>query len=77
MPYILLQAEVVGFAGFPFGENSGLDRDGCAPLTQGVMGDFEQEGRVDAAREGDGDAAKIFEIPAKVVELFVGGFGFN
>ena len=41
------------------------------------MGDFEQEGRVDAAREGDGDAAKIFEIPAKVVEFFVGGFGFN
>ena len=41
------------------------------------MGDFEQEGRINATREGDGDAAEIFEIPAKVVELFVGGIGIN
>ena len=77
VPYAFLQAEVVGLAGFPLGKDAGPDRDGCAPLSQGVMGDFEQEGRVDAAREGDGDAAQIFEIPAKVVEFFVGGFGIN
>ena len=77
MPYAFLQAEVVGFAGFPLRKDAGLDRDCSAPLTQGVMGDFEQEGRVDAAREGYSDAAQIIEIPAKVVEFFVGGFGIN
>ena len=67
VPYAFLQAEVVCLAGFTLGKDAGLDRDGYAPLSQGVMSDFEKEGRVDAAREGDGDAAQIFEITAKVV----------
>jgi hypothetical protein len=77
VPYAFLQAEVVGFAGFPLRKDAGLDRDGCTPLTQSVMGDFEQEGRINAAREGDGDTAQIIEIPAKILELFMGGFGIN